>query len=159
MSTRPNRAVPAVLVLPHAGRSGDRRWRPAAALAAPGSTDRPELKQGLDNKPERLEWFRDLGFGMFIHWSVDSQLGSDISHSLAGASDDYRKRFFEELPSTFNPRKFHPEDWARAGPAGGHEIRRVHHQAPLGLRHVEHQDHALQRDAHARQARPDRARS
>jgi alpha-L-fucosidase len=82
------------------------------ALAAPPSADRPEAKLGLSNKPERLEWFRDLGFGMFIHFGVDGQLGGDISHSLAGASDDYRKRFFAELPTTFNPRKLHPEDWA-----------------------------------------------
>jgi alpha-L-fucosidase len=85
---------------------------PFNAEAAPPSTDRPELAEGLDNKPERLEWFRDLGFGMFIHWSLDSQIGSVISHSLAGASPDYRKRFFEDLPRTFNPRKFRPEDWA-----------------------------------------------
>jgi alpha-L-fucosidase len=82
------------------------------ALAAPASGDRPEVKLGLDNKPERLEWFRDLGFGMFIHWSVDGQLGGDISHTLAGASDDFRKRFFAELPGTFNPRKLNPQDWA-----------------------------------------------
>jgi alpha-L-fucosidase len=89
----------------------------ACALAspaggAPPSKDRPELAQGLDNKPARLEWFRDQGFGMFIHWSVDSQLGSDISHPLAGASEDFRKRYFQDLPRTFNPRKFNPEEWA-----------------------------------------------
>jgi alpha-L-fucosidase len=64
------------------------------------------------NQPDRLEWFRDQGFGLFIHWSVDSQLGTVISHSLVGASEDYTQRFFTELPKTFNPRKFHPEDWA-----------------------------------------------
>jgi alpha-L-fucosidase len=52
------------------------------------------------------------GVGLFIHWSVDSQLGVVISHSLVGASDDYTNRFFTELPTTFNPRQFHPEDWA-----------------------------------------------
>jgi alpha-L-fucosidase len=64
------------------------------------------------NRPDRLEWFRDLGFGMFIHWSMDSQLGSVISHSMVGASEDYLKRFTVDLPTTFNPRKFHPQDWA-----------------------------------------------
>src|SRR3954454_4959619 len=64
------------------------------------------------NQPDRLEWFRDQGFGLFIHWSVDSQLGTVISHSLAGASEDYTRRFFTDLPKTFNPRKFHPDDWA-----------------------------------------------
>jgi alpha-L-fucosidase len=67
---------------------------------------------GSLNKPDRLEWFRDLGFGLFIHWSVDSQTGVVISHSLAGADEAYTDRFYNELPKTFNPRKFHPQDWA-----------------------------------------------
>jgi alpha-L-fucosidase len=67
---------------------------------------------GSLNKAERLEWFRDQGFGLFIHWNVDCQLGSVISHSLVGASKDYERRYFGELPGSFNPRKFHPEDWA-----------------------------------------------
>ncbi|GHT27787.1 hypothetical protein FACS189415_6680 [Bacteroidia bacterium] len=54
----------------------------------------------------------DLGFGMFIHWSLDSQVGVVISHSMAGASKDYMERFVNELPKTFNPRKFEPDDWA-----------------------------------------------
>ncbi|MBI5689136.1 MAG: alpha-L-fucosidase [Verrucomicrobia bacterium] len=67
---------------------------------------------GSLNKPERLEWFRDLGFGLFIHWNVDVQLGTVISHSLVGASEDYQRRYFAELPRLFNPSKFHPADWA-----------------------------------------------
>jgi alpha-L-fucosidase len=67
---------------------------------------------GSLNKPERLGWYRDLGFGLFIHWSVDSQTGVVISHSLAGADEAYTNRFYSELPKTFNPRKFHPQDWA-----------------------------------------------
>ena len=63
---------------------------------------------GNRNKPERQEWLRDLGFGMFIHWSIDSQLGTVISHSLVGASDDYSNRYFNELPKTFNPVDFDP---------------------------------------------------
>jgi alpha-L-fucosidase len=58
------------------------------------------------NKPERLEWFKELGFGMFIHFSFDSQLGVVISHSMAGASQDYLDRFVNELPKTFNPKEF-----------------------------------------------------
>jgi len=61
------------------------------------------------NHPDRLEWFRDQGFALFIHRGVDSQLGSVISHSLVGAWEDYRRRFFEDLPKTFNPRKFNPK--------------------------------------------------
>jgi alpha-L-fucosidase len=71
------------------------------------------------NKADREEWFRDLGFGLFIHWSVDSQLGTTISHSLVGASDDYDKRFFTELPKTFNPSRFDPDEWARLARLAG----------------------------------------
>jgi alpha-L-fucosidase len=71
-----------------------------------------EPAAGLTNRADRLEWFRDQGFGLFIHWSLDSQLGSVISHSLVGASDDYARRFFEDLPKTFDPDKFNPRDWA-----------------------------------------------
>lgn len=56
------------------------------------------------NQPEREAWLRDAGFGMFIHWSVDAQLGTVISHSLVGASEDYTRRYFEELPKTFKER-------------------------------------------------------
>lgn len=70
------------------------------------------LCQQTSNKPEREEWFMDMGFGMFIHWSMDSQIGAVISHSMAGASDDYLERFINDLPDTFNPKKFDPEEWA-----------------------------------------------
>jgi alpha-L-fucosidase len=59
--------------------------------------------KGNKNKPERQEWMRDLGFGIFIHWSLDSQLGVVISHTMVGASDDYMNRFINELPKTFDP--------------------------------------------------------
>jgi alpha-L-fucosidase len=72
----------------------------------------PPPAAGSRNKPERLEWFRDAGFGLFIHWSVDAPLGGVISHSLVGADADYTRRFFEELPRAFNPRRFRPEEWA-----------------------------------------------
>lgn len=74
---------------------------------------------GEGNKAERLEWFRDLGFGLFIHWSVDSQIGSVISHSLVGASKDYTDRYFATLPKTFNPHKYNPSDWAALAKLAG----------------------------------------
>ena len=64
------------------------------------------------NKPQRLEWLKDAGFGMFIHFSFDSQLGIVISHSMVGASDEYLNRFIHELPQTFNPKEFSGDDIA-----------------------------------------------
>jgi len=88
----------------------------ACLLAQPLLGQGPE---GSKNRPERLEWFRDMGFGMFIHWSVDAPLGGVISHSLVGADADYTRRFYELLPRSFNPRKFHPDDWAELAKLAG----------------------------------------
>ena len=52
------------------------------------------------NLPENLTWLQDAGMGLFIHWSLDAQLGCVISHTLVGASDDYVERFYIELPKT-----------------------------------------------------------
>ena len=71
------------------------------------------------NKPDRIEWFRDLGLGLFIHWSLDSQLTSVISHSMVGADEEFLRRYVAELPRSFNPRKFDPREWARAARLAG----------------------------------------
>ncbi|MGJ5816653.1 alpha-L-fucosidase [Paludibaculum fermentans] len=96
-----------------------RRLLPALLLFTGLMSAQRDIPPGSLNKPDRLEWFRDQGFGMFIHWSVDSQTGVVISHSLAGADEAYTKRFFEDLPKTFNPRKFYPQDWAALAKLAG----------------------------------------
>lgn len=70
-----------------------------------------------ENSVEREEWFMDLALGMFVHWSADSQLGSVISHSMVGASDDYLDRFISDLPKTFYPERFNPDRRALFGRA------------------------------------------
>ena len=71
------------------------------------------------NDPDRTRWFMDQALGLFIHWSMDSQLGSVISHSMVGASQDYLTRYIEELPRTFNPTRFDPDEWARQAKVAG----------------------------------------
>jgi len=71
------------------------------------------------NKPERVQWFQDLAFGLFIHWNVDATMGAVISHSLSGASESYREKYFQELPQFFNPEKFNPAAWAKLAKLAG----------------------------------------
>jgi alpha-L-fucosidase len=71
------------------------------------------------NRPEREAQFMSWGLGLFIHWSLDSQLGSVISHSLVGASAAYVEKYFSELPKTFNPRRFDPHEWAELARVAG----------------------------------------
>ncbi|GMQ29091.1 alpha-L-fucosidase [Algoriphagus confluentis] len=71
-----------------------------------------------NNKPERLEWFSGLGLGMFIHWSMDVQVGSVISHSMVGASEEYLENYFA-LQDSFEPQKFNPKKWAKLAKLAG----------------------------------------
>lgn len=71
-----------------------------------------------NNKPERLEWFSNLGLGMFIHWSFDVQIGSVISHTMVGASDEYLENYFA-MQETFDPQKFNPKKWAKLAKLAG----------------------------------------
>ncbi len=111
----------AVVALLCAGRALTTPWRRAAfaLLLCYPVTAIAEQTTAPDNRPERLEWFRDQGLGLFIHWSIDSQLGVIISHSLAGASKAYTDRFYRDLPSTFNPTHFDPDALARLAHVAG----------------------------------------
>jgi alpha-L-fucosidase len=71
------------------------------------------------NDPVRVEAFRDDGLGLFIHWGVDGPLGGGISHSLVGASDDYKQKFFTELPHSFAPFDYRPAEIARLAKLAG----------------------------------------
>lgn len=76
-------------------------------------------KPPLVNDPQRNEEFMDWGLGMFVHWSFDSQLGSVISHSMVGASEDYLDRYINELPKTFNPKRYDPDEWMEVAKIAG----------------------------------------
>ena len=86
-----------------------------SSLAASAQNDTVRDDQASDynlNRHERVEWFRNTGAGLFIHFSVDAQLGIVISHSLVGASDDYVEKYFNQLPQTFDPVRFSPREIA-----------------------------------------------
>src|SRR3989339_2219076 len=90
-----------------------------AMLIVSGNSSAQNKTDTGGNKPERAEWFSDLGIGMFIHWSMESQIGVEIGHSLAGASEDYINRYIDELPKLFYPKKFDPDSWAKLAKLSG----------------------------------------
>jgi len=91
-------------------------------VAAPlygGQGTRPEMIGDRRNDPAREAEFMDWGLGMFVHWSLDSQLGSVISHSMDYASQKYLDRYVNELPKTFNPKKYDPDEWMEIAKLAG----------------------------------------
>ena len=74
---------------------------------------------------ETLSWFQDQKLGFMVHWGTYSQLGICESWPISDGDADWarkgldwaeggeqiRERYFA-LNKTFNPLRFHPEDWA-----------------------------------------------
>jgi alpha-L-fucosidase len=75
--------------------------------------EKPKPAGDLKNDPARELEFMDWGLGLFVHWSLDSQLGSVISHSMDMASREYLDRYVNELPKTFNPTEYNPDEWVQ----------------------------------------------
>ena len=82
----------------------------------------------------RLEEWKDLKFGLLMHWGTYSQWGIVESWSICpedlswatgarkkGVADSYEGyvQKYEALKSTFNPTKFNPEKWAAAAREAG----------------------------------------
>jgi alpha-L-fucosidase len=78
---------------------------------------------------EKLEQWKDLKFGLLMHWGPYSQWGVIESWSICSEDEgwcrrpiedyiDY-KRQYEGLKRTFNPTKFDPEKWAEAAKDAG----------------------------------------
>ena len=69
-----------------------------------------------EEREERMSWWRQDRFGMFIHWGLYSQLARHewIKKYERISDEDYRKYF--EL---FNPDLFNPVEWAKKVKAAG----------------------------------------
>ncbi|MBS3762038.1 MAG: alpha-L-fucosidase [Planctomycetes bacterium] len=84
----------------------------------------------------RLEWFRDLKFGLFMHWGAYCQWGCIESWPLVEEDtwarpddlapwqecdrdlDEFRRRYWK-LNETFDPSDFNPDRWANAAEKAG----------------------------------------
>ena len=75
---------------------------------------------------ERMEWWRDAKFGMFIHWGAYSIIGGERGTKIAGggaewAMDklDYTIEDYEKFPEMFNPVLFDADAWVKMAKDAG----------------------------------------
>lgn len=66
--------------------------------------------------PEKLEWWKDARFGMFIHWGPVSLNGTEISWSR-GREISIEK--YDSLYLRFKPEKFNADEWVSIAKAAG----------------------------------------
>jgi len=67
-------------------------------------------------KKQRMKWWTDARFGMFIHWGLYSQAARHewVKHNEHMTNEEYQKYFDQ-----FDPDHFDPKKWAREAKAAG----------------------------------------
>ena len=82
----------------------------------------PETKQQRD---ERMKWWREARFGLFIHWGPVSLKGTEISWSRANSNPTCPNRgpipveVYDNLYKEFNPVEFDAREWVAIARASG----------------------------------------
>jgi len=75
------------------------------------------LKETLEQKAQRQQWWREARFGMFIHWGPVSLKGTEISWSRGGerrgieGKGEIPVEVYDNLYKQFNPVKFNADTW------------------------------------------------
>lgn len=87
------------------------------STSPPAATPRPY--------PDRLRWWAEARFGMFIHWGPVSLKGTEISWSRANTNPNCPNRgeipaaVYDNLYKKFNPAKFDAAEWVNLAKAAG----------------------------------------
>jgi alpha-L-fucosidase len=104
---------------------------PQAATVAPASTGQTMPADALDPKAQaeheqRIAWFREAKYGLFIHWGLYSiPAGYWKGQRAPGIGEWIMNRMkipvteYERLASGFNPYKFNAEAWAQMAEDAG----------------------------------------
>jgi alpha-L-fucosidase len=78
------------------------------------------------NNDDRMQWWREARFGVFIHWGLYAALDDELSSLLENKTEVYAQSSwlmatagisvdrYEKLASQFNPVKFNAAEWVRA---------------------------------------------
>ncbi|MCK4701284.1 MAG: alpha-L-fucosidase, partial [Bacteroidales bacterium] len=84
------------------------------------------LSESSEKFDQRMEWWRDAGFGMFIHWGAYSvPAGVYNNEEIPGIGEWIMDRAhipipeYEKFSRQFNPVKFNAEEWVRIAKNAG----------------------------------------
>jgi len=97
-------------------------------VAAPGAEPAEESKDYLSAPPEIIARWRQLKFGLFVHWGPVSLKGTEIGWSRGGERRGHRTKsnpsgipveVYDNLYKEFNPVEFDAKEWAAIAKAAG----------------------------------------
>jgi alpha-L-fucosidase len=78
---------------------------------------KPEYEKKIaQSRNQRMEWWREARFGMFIHFGLYSQVGRN---EWVMSLENYPISEYEKLADTFNPKPGAPREWAALAKKAG----------------------------------------
>jgi alpha-L-fucosidase len=90
------------------------------------SAEKPFLNETKEQRDERMAWWREARFGMFIHWGLYAvPAGQWEGKEIGGISEWIMNSAqipipeYEKLTKQFNPVKFNAEQWVRMAKRAG----------------------------------------
>ncbi len=97
-----------------------------AMTIAVGVTTRPVRAAGTMSQDEKMKWFHEAKFGLFIHWGLYAvPAGTWKGQQIPGIGEWIMNRAkipvkeYEQLAGQFNPVKFNAEEWVQLAEDAG----------------------------------------
>ena len=91
-----------------------------AAAGAQALTSASRLQGATINqdatRAQRMQWWHEARFGMFIHWGLYSVNGR---HEWAMENEGWPVKEYEKFAREFKPKPFPARDWAKLAKAAG----------------------------------------
>ena len=91
------------------------------------SSDMAWWREAQNARDERVAWWQDARFGMFVHWNASSQLGGVWRDKVYSGYTEHIQRlatipcevYREEVVGVFNPTEFDADRWIKAAKSAG----------------------------------------
>ncbi len=80
------------------------------------SADAPDRPGKLSASEQDMQWWREVKFGMFIHWGPVSLKGAEIGWSRG---QEVPEEEYDALYKRFNPTRFDADDWVKVARDAG----------------------------------------